>query len=95
MLFLGLLHAYELKRAQRLSACALEGGREALEELFTESPANLSQMPSEKKDTAVIVLKEGHLHMGLLSKATQRQTYIHIYIYYVYNIHIYYIDVPI
>lgn len=76
-----LLHTYELQRAQRYSALALSpdasagSGSEALEELFTETSTACNSMPTELpvQTTAVIVLREGELAIGLLTKVSPKR----------------------
>ncbi|CAK9075151.1 unnamed protein product [Durusdinium trenchii] len=77
-----LLHAYELQRAQRLSALALESdgessrgaGSEALEELFTETSQSCNSMPAEmpSQSTGVIVLRDGELSVGILTQVSPK-----------------------
>ncbi|CAE7604854.1 P4H4 [Symbiodinium pilosum] len=78
-----LLHAYELQRAQRLSATALascceetthELGAEALEELFmeTSTPCNTMPAAAPSQPVSVIVLREGELAIGILQKVVPK-----------------------
>jgi len=78
-----LLHSYELQRAQRLSASALgscsemssSSGSEALEELFTETSMSCNSMPTElpQQTTAVLVLRDGELSIGILMKVSPKR----------------------
>ncbi|CAE7556073.1 RPL34 [Symbiodinium natans] len=76
-----LLQAYELQRAQRLSASALasgedtpELGAEALEELFmeTSTPCNTMPAAAPSQPVAVIVLRDGELAVGILQKVVPK-----------------------
>ncbi|CAJ1367603.1 unnamed protein product [Effrenium voratum] len=72
-----LLHSYELRRAQRLSAQVLsaerevgDGGGQALEDLFTETSTACNTMPAAMPShtLGVMVLRDGELSVGLLTK---------------------------
>jgi len=79
-----LLHAYELQRAQRLSATALascgedsseaDAGAEALEELFMETSTPCNTMPSSmpSQPVSVIVLRDGELAIGILQQVAPK-----------------------
>ncbi|CAE7604378.1 RPL34B [Symbiodinium sp. CCMP2592] len=81
-----LLQAYELQRAQRLSATALascceeersssrELGAEALEELFMETATPCNTMPAAapSQPVSVIVLRDGELAVGILQKVVPK-----------------------
>eukprot|EP00931_Biecheleriopsis_adriatica_P003903 TRINITY_DN105652_c0_g1_i1.p1 TRINITY_DN105652_c0_g1~~TRINITY_DN105652_c0_g1_i1.p1 ORF type:complete len:664 (+),score=109.09 TRINITY_DN105652_c0_g1_i1:56-2047(+) len=77
-----LLHAYELQRAQRLSAAALcsgpsassKSGGVALRELFAEAGAACNTLPTmlPAEPTGVLLLRDGKLSVGILKKLTPK-----------------------